>query len=244
MEQLRDYSDDRLIHGCIHCNTGLEETRDHVPSKILLDLPYPANLPVVPSCFACNNSYSANEEYLACLIECAKAESTDPERIQRPRVAQILRRTPTLRSQIESTKSIIDGHIHFTFEEERVNTVILKLARGHAAYELSLPIRREPVSLMWWPIALMTELEKEEFDAAHLTETISEVGSRGLQRLQVNEIKLQSPTGEIVNINLLINDWIDVQDGRYRYQAIYNNNGIKIKIVISEFLACEVIWDA
>jgi len=243
MDQMRDYADDRLIHGCIHCNTGFEETRDHIPSKILLDPPYPVNLPVVPACFACNNSFAPDEEYLACLIECAIAGSTDPNQIQRPRVAHILRRSPALRSQIESAKSIIDGQIYFTAEEERVNAVILKLARGHTAFELSLPMRREPVSIMWWPVALMTEQEKETFDVADITNFFGEVGSRGMQRLQVAQVKLQSQAGETINVNLLVNDWINVQDGRYRYQAIHNNNGIQIKIVIAEFLACEVIWD-
>jgi hypothetical protein len=52
MQQLRSYADERLVASCVYCG-NVTETRDHVPSRILLDEPYPENLPVVPSgpCF-------------------------------------------------------------------------------------------------------------------------------------------------------------------------------------------------
>ena len=34
------------------------DTRDHVPSKVLLDEPYPPDLPVIGACQRCNTSYS------------------------------------------------------------------------------------------------------------------------------------------------------------------------------------------
>jgi hypothetical protein len=46
MDQFLDLADDRLINDCIFCGAKAE-TRDHVPSRILLDSPYPQNLPVV-----------------------------------------------------------------------------------------------------------------------------------------------------------------------------------------------------
>jgi len=242
VDQLKDYADDRLLHGCIYCDFGNEETRDHVPSRVFLDQPFPTNLPVVPACNSCNNGFSSDEKYLACLIECAIAGSTDPDRIQRPRVATMLRTTPALSARIEAAKSIIDGRVCFTAEEGRVENVIRKLARGHAAFELSMPLRRQPTSLMWWPISQMTDEEIESFDAAYITSNFGEVGSRGLQRLLVTQVKLKSSTGQMSSMNLLVNDWVDVQEGRYRYLAIDNSEGVKIKIIIAEFLACEVTW--
>jgi hypothetical protein len=41
--------------GCVYCGR-VTETRDHVPSRVLLDEPYPDNLPVVPSREACNTN--------------------------------------------------------------------------------------------------------------------------------------------------------------------------------------------
>src|SRR5689334_904074 len=105
MEQLKNYADDRLINGCIYCGDR-EETRDHVPSRVFLDAPLPENLPVVGACLACNNGFSRDEEYLACLIESAIVGSTDPDHMRRPGVASILRRAPALRARIEAAKSI------------------------------------------------------------------------------------------------------------------------------------------
>ena len=78
MDQLRDYADSRLIQDCIYCDGGHQETRDHVPSKAFLDSPFPDNLPVVPSCHACNHGFAVDEEYLSCLIECCLAGSANP----------------------------------------------------------------------------------------------------------------------------------------------------------------------
>jgi len=44
MKQLQCYGDSRNKGFCVHCG-GPDETRDHVPAKVLLDEPYPENLP-------------------------------------------------------------------------------------------------------------------------------------------------------------------------------------------------------
>ena len=50
-------------HFCIYC--GAESgTREHVPSKVFLDEPYPEDLPVLPACFNCNNGFSDDEAYV------------------------------------------------------------------------------------------------------------------------------------------------------------------------------------
>ena len=53
---------------------------------------------------------------------------------------------------------------------------------------------------------------------------------------------LRSPTGELVTAPLLASDWVEVQEGRYRYLAVDDAGGSWIKMVIGEYLACEVIW--
>ena len=102
MDQLRDYSDERLRCFCVHCG-GSTGTRDHVPSKVLLDEPYPENLPSVPACSQCNSSFSLDEEYVACLIECILAGSTDPTRINRMRIRDILKKRPALTSRLQQS---------------------------------------------------------------------------------------------------------------------------------------------
>jgi hypothetical protein len=240
MEQLRDYSDSRLINGCIYC--GAEEgTRDHVPSRVFLDAPFPENLPVVGACGTCNKGFSKNEEYLACLIESVIAGSTDPERIRRPNIAAIMRHTPALRARIEQARFLKDDRVHFNVEVERVKNVLVKLARGHAAFELSQLCSEEPAHFAWSPLDELVE-EKEAFEACHVTRMLGEIGSRASQRLLVTQLRLQSVSGEQRALGLLVHDWLDVQEGRYRYLAVDDSGQVTVRIVIAEYLACEVIW--
>src|SRR5579883_1837339 len=71
MEQIPNFGDIRQLAWCVYCGGGTE-TRDHVPSKVLLDDPLPKNLAVVPACLSCNTGLSG-DEYFACLIECVLA---------------------------------------------------------------------------------------------------------------------------------------------------------------------------
>lgn len=131
----------------------------------------------------------------------------------------------------------------FTANGDRVRNVFLKLARGHAAYELSLPFRYEPTFLEWWPLAMMTDQQRDSYEAADVSNIIGEVGSRGTQRSLVTQVTLLSAVGEQSVSNLVINNWVDVQEGRYRYLAVVDDHsGIRIKIILAEFLACEILW--
>ena len=242
VDQLRDFADGRLVVGCIYCG-GLEETRDHVPSRIFLDAPLPENLPVVPACVRCNNGFSLDEQYVACVIESVISGTADPDRIQRPQIAEILRNNGALRSKIAAAKKQVGQQTTFAVEEKRVRNVLLKLARGHAAFELTAACRDEPTSFAWRPMPLMTPDEIDAFDAVHMPQTFGEVGSRGLQRMRVVQATLKSvTTGELSTVGFLMSDWVDVQDGRYRYLAIDDAGEIRVKIIIREYLACEVIW--
>ena len=59
MEQIREYIDEQLKGVCVHCGNSIFEGNfreqpisisDHVPSKCLLQEPYPENLPVTNIC--------------------------------------------------------------------------------------------------------------------------------------------------------------------------------------------------
>jgi hypothetical protein len=77
------FLDSRLAgEGCAYCGSAAD-SRDHVPSKILLDDPLPAYLPVVKACSHCNGSFSLDEEYLACFLECVMAGSVNPDLLSR-----------------------------------------------------------------------------------------------------------------------------------------------------------------
>jgi hypothetical protein len=230
MENVRNYGDRRQVVSCVYC-AGTTESRDHVPSKVLLDEPYPPDLPVVPACQSCNEGFALDEEYLACLVECTLAGSVNPEDIQRAKVKEILSKKPTLASRLRNVRQqTLLGEVSFAIERERVRKVALKLARGYAAFELNEPQFDEPTSVALLPLLVMTADQRERFEsppASSLWPEIGvwpEVGSRAMQRIV---------TGEI---------WAVVQPNRYRYLASVED-GVVVRMVLSEYLACEVRWE-
>jgi hypothetical protein len=231
VQQIPDYSDDRLKGRCIHCG-GPNETRDHIPSKVLLDEPFPASLAASPSCLECNNSLSADEEYLACVLECVIAGDVNPKGIERSKIAHILARSPKLQERIRQGRQEGDGQTVWNIDQERVRRVLLKLARGHAAYELSEPQTDEPEFFWWKPLQTMTMAERHAFEVGP-TESLEpwpEVGSRYMQRICSDG----KDFGE--------NGWLIVQPLRYRFKLSLSR-GLRIQIIIREYLACEVSWD-
>lgn len=242
MDQIINYSDNRLLRGCIYCENSAD-TRDHVPSRCLLDQPFPQNLPVVGCCNSCNQNFSKDEQYFVCLIESVLCGSTKPENIRRPSVAKIMKKFPALRQRIENSKVEMDGQIAFEQDSKRVENVMLKLARGHAAFELSQKCWTEPNHFWCGPLSLLSEETREAFNSLHFQSTAGEVLSRNMQRLMVLHMNQISESGEEQNGAMLVNDWLDVQDGRYRYIAIDDMGSVVIRIVISEYFACEVMWE-
>src|ERR1039458_8473991 len=48
---------------CAYCGQEKKLTADHVPPKLLLEHPWPANLLTVPACADCNLSFKSDDEY-------------------------------------------------------------------------------------------------------------------------------------------------------------------------------------
>lgn len=202
MQQLPDYGDERNKGWCVFCG-GPMETRDHAPSRVFLDEPYPENLPVLASCLACNHSFSLDEEYLACLIECARTGSVEKARTARLKIARILDRTTSLESRLAvARQETVDG-IVWRPEDGRVRNVIVKLARAHIAYEHNEPQLDDPSSVLFAPLCAMTDEARDNVEASPNTGLWPEVGSRAMHRL------LAGGEGDW--------PWIEVQPERYRY---------------------------
>lgn len=228
MIQTPTYGDKRQLAFCAFCG-GKTGTRDHCPSRVLLDEPYPENLPVVPACADCNSRFSADEVYLACLIACVVAGSTEPSKIVRPKIRRILTESPALRARLERARVESPEGVVFTPEHERALTVVTKLAQGHALYELHEPCPRPPDRIHIAPLGLMSDQECDAFESPAPPVVWPEVGSRALQRLVIAESQPEAP-------------WLVVQNGLYRFHASPDSR-ISIRIVINEYLACHVHWD-
>ena len=148
MKHLNDYSDFRNHGLCIHCGEGLHHgssSRDHVPTRALLDRPYPDNLPTVDVCGECNNGFSKDENYLVALIDCVISGSCELSRHEFPVAAGILARSADLKARIERTRRVQlmlwgDPEVAWTIEPDRVANVVVKNARGHVFHELGEPL--------------------------------------------------------------------------------------------------------
>ena len=226
MRQLANYGDIRQVAVCAYC-CGATKTRDHVPARVLLDEPFPENLAIVPACLDCNNAASVDEEYLACLVECVICGTTEPHALQRAKVRRLLAERPRLQARLAAAHRQEDAQSVFSVELERVEYIVAKLARGHSLYELNEPMIAVPSSIWIAPLHLLGDQAREAFEstAGHSFATWPEIGSRAMQRWVESGQK-----------------WIEVQSGRYRYLATADVV-VRVRLVLSEYLACEVRWD-
>lgn len=226
--------DERLAaRVCAYCG-AVPDTVNHVPSKVLLDDPLPANLPVVHACASCNQGFSLDEEYLACFLECVLSGTAEAERIRRPKIERAVRHSAKLAEQLRSSsREATDGTVLWTPDAHRVENVLVKLARGHVAYELSSPQLDRPRSVLCLPFLAMTENDREIFERAGSGELRGwpEIGSRAFLRAAGAE-PYDDQEGP----------WVEVQSGRYRY-SVDEHGGVIVYIVLAEYLACTIEWE-
>ena len=236
MRYLEDYSDERFKGVCVHCGGGIlghKVNNDHVPSKCLLQEPYPDNLPVLKSCIECNSEFSKDEEYFSVFLQCILTGSTNPKDHRNRSIRKALQRSAKLRERIECSKLETENGNEFSMvwepERERINKVVVKNARGHAFYEIGERPCGDPTVVNVVPLVALSDIQKREFEGAGSGELTPwpEVGSRALQRLVLGSD--------------LCNGWVMVQEGVYRYQ-VDQGNGTIVKSVLMEYLATEVYW--
>lgn len=213
---------------CLDEAMSRQRTRDHVPSRAFLDTPFPPNLPVVDCCRACNNGFSLDEQYLACLLECVVCGGVDPELFERERVARMLRESVALSERLASAARCSDGGTAWQMEGERVSHVVMKLARGHASFEHQRHYP-EPDSIAITPLVSMSGDERIRFERGGSgTRLLPEIGARALTRAVLGRGA---------------SEWVEVQPGRYRYASTIYADGFSVRLVIREYLACEAWWD-
>jgi hypothetical protein len=233
MDPQKLFVDERLIGLCVYC--GREpSTRDHVPSKILLDDPLPINLSVVPACQQCNIGFSLDEQYLACLLECVISGSTDPNSVRRDKVRRILRDNQALALRIATSRHTDEsGEVAWVPELDRVKRVLLKLARGHAAYEYSEHPPEEPEHISFGPLIAMSDEKLKFFESPpeDVFQGWPELGSRAFLRAVI--VGHEPLTADGI--------WEVVQKGRYRY-SVSCSGQLAVRMVLSEYLACAVEW--
>ena len=235
MKQIYHFSDQLSSEDCIPCaatNHSGRYNRDHIPSKALLDPPYPENLMGVRMCQECNSGFSKDEEYFAAFLASVISGSTAPDSLRFPTASRILARNRRLRSRIDAARHVAAtpnkgvGAMWIP-ELERIERVIVKIARGHMLFDLGEVKELPPTRVNILPRELLSPQQLSQFESPGGIAGWPEVGSRLMLRLL--------DTGEVG-----AGGWIDVQSGIYRY-AVDETFGVRI--VLREYLAAEVVWD-
>lgn len=236
MKQLQDFSDTRNKGGCFHCGqalSGRKVNREHIPTRSLLNKPYPDHLGTVEVHAKCNKAFSSDEEYLVAFLASVLSGSTEPDSERFPAAAGALRHSPKLRRRIslaQTVQATDPTKIEWKPEIKRINDVLVKNAKGHAFFELGEPMLAAPLFVRTVPFYLMSPTERDEFEnGADSFSLWPEVGSRLLQRMAIGELQSDG--------------WLEIQPEVYRFSVVQSPNEIQVRIVLREYLASEVVWD-
>lgn len=147
MEQVRDFSDKRISSRCCFCG-GDGSTGDHVPSKAFFDEPFPENLMIVRCCKECNNCFSADEEYAACVIEVARCGSLD---VEREKVRRMLAHNQTGCAGVLSAAEAIRTGVLPRVTDSKIEKIMGKIARGLATFLAGMWVRDLQCEMMILP---------------------------------------------------------------------------------------------
>lgn len=163
-----------------------DRTVEHVPARVFLDRPFPENLATVYACRACNNGTSADELYVACLLEVMLAGTIDCAVLKRRRIAQALERHPELTTSLQQALEGTSSARHAKQVAQSLTTVATKIARGHLMFDLADPRYDAPQSVRWFRMDEVSTAEAEAFDqwsnwVSATPRLLPEVGSRALR---------------------------------------------------------------
>jgi hypothetical protein len=239
MQKIEEFVDERQKSWCLHCArtlAGMETNEDHVPTKSLLTKPRPHHLPIVTICKECNTGFSLDEQYAVAFLSCVLAGSTDPDKQSNASAARALADSPALRARIDQSRteySTVGGETRYLWKPDmrRMERVVVKNARGHAYFEYGEPMLEAPARVWLRPFEFMTPTERREFEGSSNVQTLApwpEVGSRMMTRLATGD-DMAGP-------------WVIVQEGVYRY-SVEQFGGLRVRSVLSEYLATDVQWE-
>ena len=125
---------------CIYCGSKAT-TRDHVPPRLLLTRPYPPNLLTVPSCKACNNDASIDEQYFLALIShISSSPALETKLAPEGEIDRMFSYSPLLEERLLNALKIDKktGKPVIQIEVHRVNSIVKKIAIGLFALQYGL----------------------------------------------------------------------------------------------------------
>jgi hypothetical protein len=217
---------------CPYCGVLLGSTNktvDHIPSKTLLNRPFPANLAAIPCCLDCNRGFSSDEEYFAVLLECVKHETFDKRKLTRESVLKTVTHTPAILETIKNSV-VYDSPTHFTIasDDRRVKAVLLKLVKAHLCFENShYLINDNELLLSFSTLDSMSETDCSHFAEPFKSSLLPEVGSRASNNVMI----IQDENARMIGC---CSPWIEYQKETYSFCVA--PTGDRVKILLHEFL--------
>ena len=229
-----DYSDNRHKSWCFHCGVTLgtnPTNREHIPTKSLLNKPYPPDLPQVKVCEVCNESYSRDEEYLVAFLSTVISGSTEPRKQVFSSGKRILARNKKLRERIDQARQIKPGGGSVWMPElKRIERIVVKNARGHAFFEGGEPMFEPPSDITILPLPSIPEEQSTELLSGSPFQQWPEVGSRWMQRVLAE-------TGAFDADGFYV-----VQPNTYKFKLEITGH-LSVVSVIGNYLFTSVTWN-
>lgn len=216
---------------CIYCGAAAD-TREHCPSKTFLEPPLPTNLIVLPACNRCNNGFSSDELYVKTLLNVIRKKRAGVETLDEFDRAEE-------KTAVISAERIL--RLNGQIRDPRVERILLKLAIGHAAYELSELLfddwkgYLETIEYVWRPQIVEADWESLSAPVVIKDGVLPEVGARSYRNVYITE----ALDGDGKSMFM---DWNEVQAGSYKYIAYYDNEKLIVKMIIKELLYSQVVF--
>lgn len=224
---------------CVYCGDKAD-TREHCPSKAFLNKPYPTDLPTVSACKQCNNGFSKDERYTSAYINYLYEYYENGN-------IDIFSSNDEKIDDIADARRAAEKFVQTSCSDERLMRIFVKLAICHAVYEISTGYYSQDHTITITRIAygIKPLLKPEEWKELECVELISdevlpEMGSSAFRNIYVVEMETKSSDGVGYRVPLLLMDWVDVQEGFYKYQVYLKNGQVWVKMIIRDFLYCEV----
>jgi hypothetical protein len=171
---------------------------------------------------------SADEEYVACLLEVAACGTADASGVERAPIARTLAARPRLRARLSAAHDPSTGSV--AVEHDRVQRVLEKVGRGLWTFETATSSDAAAVTSVYAPLSACDSRTLEDFEMLAPLDLVPEVGSRLMVRV-IEEWSMQ-------------NRWQVVQPGRFAYAVEAGSSEPRVKMVLRGYLAAIVSFSS
>lgn len=221
---------------CIYCGSNPAKSKEHLPSRVFLDTPYPKEYSIVPACEKCNIGFSADEVYISCFVDKLRnALSKNMFPLREKTISAVSHDKGLARILCEQIRTENDK-IFVNYQPEPFFKILIKLAKGHLCKAQDKVVESDcSVECNFKFKPDLSEDEIYHYEELPLAEKASECGSDFTHALLIVE-GISLPSSQIFI------PWNEVQGGNYRYLTYFENYNYAVRIVICETLFAEVLF--